>query len=63
MSKSMNEQAAFLIKDALDLIKQVLVKHSTAVLEEMRDQIVARNTRIAALEAENEALRDVGAKV
>lgn len=55
--KPFNEQAAFLIENALDLIKQVLIKHSAAVLEEMRDQIVARNTRIAALEAENEALR------
>jgi len=44
-----NEQAAFLIEDAADLIKQVLVKHSAAVLEEMRDQIVMRNTRIKEL--------------
>ena len=56
--KPFNEQAAFLIEDAVDLIKQVLIKHSAAVLEEMRDQIVARNTRIAALESENEALRE-----
>lgn len=53
--KPFNEQAAFLIEDAVDLIKQVLIKHSAAVLEEMRDQIVARNTRIAAIEAEVEA--------
>lgn len=50
MSKPFNEQAAFLIKDAMDLIKQVLVKHSAAVLEEMRDQIGARNKRISELE-------------
>jgi len=45
-----NEQAQFLIENALDLIKQVLVKHSAAVLEEMRDQIVKRNERISNLE-------------
>lgn len=44
-----NEQAAFLIEDAADLIKQVLVKHSAAVLEEVRDQIAMRNARIAEL--------------
>lgn len=49
-----NEQAAILIDDALDLIKQVLVKHSAAVLEEMHDQIVARNQRIKQLEDELE---------
>ena len=48
--KPFNEQAAFLIENALDLIKQVLVKHSAAVLEEMRDHIVARNDRISELE-------------
>ena len=48
--KPFNEQAAFLIEGALGLIKQVLVKHSAAVLEEMRDQIVKRNDRIAELE-------------
>ena len=52
--KSFNEQAAFLISDALGLIKQVLVKHSAAVLEEMRDQIVARNQSIKELEDELE---------
>lgn len=45
-----NEQAASLIECSLDLIKQVLVKHSAAVLEEMHDQIVARNDRISKLE-------------
>lgn len=48
--KPFNEQAAFLIEDAMNLIKQVLVKHSAAVLEEMRDQIVSRNKRISELE-------------
>ena len=48
--KPFNEQAAFLIEGAIDLIKQVLVKHSAAVLEEMHDQIVARNARISELE-------------
>lgn len=48
--KSFSEQSAFLMADALDLIKQVLVKHSAAVLEEMRDQIVARNDRTSELE-------------
>ena len=49
MSKPFNEQAAFLIEDALDLIKQVLVKHPAAVLEEMRDQITTRNDEIKQL--------------
>ena len=49
-----NKQAAFLIEGAVDLIKQVLVKHSAAVLEEMHDQIVARNQRIKQLEDELE---------
>lgn len=48
--KPFNEQAAFLIENALDLIKQVLIKHSAAALEEMRDQIVSRNDRISKLE-------------
>ena len=59
LSKPFNEQAAFLIENCLDLIKQVLVKHTAAVLEEMRDQIVARNDRIKQLEAEHDALRHV----
>lgn len=45
-------------EDALDLIKQVLVKHSAAVLEEMHDQIVTRNTRISNLEFERGQLRE-----
>ena len=48
--KPFNEQAAFLIETSLDLIKQVLVKHSAAVLEEMYDHIVKRNDRISELE-------------
>lgn len=52
--KPFNEQAAILIETALDMIKQVLVKHSAAVLEEMHDQIVARNQRIKQLEDELE---------
>ena len=39
-----------MIENALDLIKQVLVKHSAAVLEEMHDQIVARNEEIKQLQ-------------
>ena len=62
MSKSMNEQAAFLIEDALDLIKQVLIKHSAAVLEEMCDQIVTRNARISDLEKECALLREAAPK-
>lgn len=50
--KSFSEQAAFLVEGALDLIKQVLVKHSAAVLDEMRGHIVKRNDRIAELERE-----------
>ena len=52
--QSFNEQAAFLIETALDLIKQVLVKHSAAVLEEMHDQIVTRNEQIKQLAAERD---------
>lgn len=54
--KPFNKQAAELIDTALDLIKKVLVKHSAAVLEEMHDQIVKRNERIAELEREQDAL-------
>lgn len=56
MSKSFNEQAASLVENALNLIKQVLIKHSAAVLEEMHDQIVSRNDRIRQLEKENYAM-------
>lgn len=52
--KPFNEQAAIMIETAQDLIKQVLVKHSAAVLEEMHDQIVSRNQRIKQLEDELE---------
>lgn len=45
-----NEQAATLIKTSVELIEQVLLKHSRAILEEMHDQIVSRNNRIAELE-------------
>ncbi len=51
-----NEQAAFLIDGTIGLIKQVLVKHSAAVLEEMHDQIVKRNDRISKLEGSVETL-------
>ena len=54
-----NQQAAILIEDALDLIKKVLIKHSAAVLEEMHDQIVKRNKRIAHLESECNRLNDI----
>lgn len=50
MSKPFNEQAALLVENCLDLIKQVLVKHSAAVLNEMHDQIVARNEEIKQLQ-------------
>ena len=48
--KPFNEQAVFLIDSTMELIKQILVKHSGAVLKEMHDQIVKRNTRISNLE-------------
>ena len=54
---SFNDQAAYLIENSLDLIKQVLVKHSAAVLEEMRDQIVSRNNRIIAQEEQIKELK------
>lgn len=57
--KPFNEQATFLIQDALDLIKQVLVKHSAAVLEEMCDPIVKRNARIAVLEKNEKTLMNL----
>ena len=57
-TKPFNEQAALLVENCLDLIKQVLVKHTAAVLEEMRDQIVSRNKRISELERERNALDD-----
>ena len=60
--KPFNEQAAILINTAQDLIKQVLVKHSAAVLQEMHDQIVTRNERIRELERDA-ALRQPPADV
>jgi hypothetical protein len=59
-SRSFNEQATGLIEETMSLVKQVMVKHSAAVLSEMHDQIVSRNERIASLEtalAESEAAR------
>lgn len=44
-------QARDLSATAISLIKQVIQKHTVAVLEEFRDQIQARNARIAELEA------------
>ena len=54
MSNNYNEHAAYLINGTIDLIEKVLIKHSAAVLEEMHDQIVARNQRIKQLEDELE---------
>ena len=59
VSKTFNEQAAFLVENCLDLIKQVLVKHTAAVLEEMHDQIVSRNERISALEKNAKASEEL----
>ena len=59
MSKPFNEQAAFLIENCLDLIKQVLVKHTAAVLEEMHDQIVSRNDTIKNLTLSVEVAKKV----
>ena len=58
--KPFNEQAAILIETAQDLIKQVLVKHSAAVLEEMHDQIVQRNACISVIKAELEQANKKG---
>ena len=52
MSNAYNEQAADLINGTMDLIERILIKHSAAVLEEMRDQIVSRNDLIKQLEAD-----------
>ena len=67
MSKSFNEQAAFLVENCLDLIKQVLVKHASAVLEEMRDGIYAalrarpsRESQPAAQNADQSSVPGVG---
>ena len=64
MSKPFNEQAAFLVENCLDPIKQVLVKHETAVIAEFRTIIEAKNHELSliyaqrdALQVENEALR------
>ena len=64
VSKTFNEQAAFLVENCLDLIKQVLVKHETAVMAEFRTIIEAKNHELSliyaqrdALQVENEALR------
>ena len=58
--KPFNEQAAFLINNALGLIKQVLVKHSAAVLEEIHDQIVKQNERIKQLMIERDEANTKG---
>jgi len=58
--KPFNEQAALLIENALGLIKQVLVKHSAAVLEEMRDHIVRRNEQIKQLTTERDEANTKG---
>ena len=58
--KPFNEQAAILIETAQDLIKQVLVKHSAAVLKEMHDQIVQRNACISVIKAELEQANKKG---
>ena len=57
MSEPFNKQAASLVEETVGLIKQVLIKHSTAVLEEMYEQIVSRNDRIKQLETESEQFR------
>lgn len=44
-------QARDLSATAVSLIRQVIEKHTVAVLEEFRDQVQARNARIAELEA------------
>ena len=57
--KSFNEEAVFLIDGTIDLIKQILVKHSSAVLQEMGSQLLAKNDNIALLEKQNEAFTDL----
>lgn len=46
----MRKEAKELVKDCADLQQQVLEKFATAVLEEVADQIKARDSKIAALE-------------
>lgn len=46
----MRKEAKDLVKNCADLQQQVLEKFATAVLEEVADQIKARDARIAALE-------------
>ena len=63
-----NEHAALLIKAPLSLIKQILIRHTTAILEEMSDRqsyaaelehkLAAANRRIAELEGYNVGLAD-----
>lgn len=50
MSNAYNAHAADLINGTIDLIEKVLIKHSAAVLNEMHDQIVARNEEIKQLQ-------------
>lgn len=50
------QQARDLSTTVVSLIGKVVEKHTVAVLEEFRDQIQARNARIAELEKEREQL-------
>lgn len=46
-----------LIKKVSELQKQVLLKHTTAILEEMHDQLAKRDAEVQKLKDENELMR------
>lgn len=58
MSQPFNEQATSLVEKSADLIKQVLIKHNTAVLEEMYEQITSRDATISELSEQVKLLRE-----
>lgn len=47
--KAHKDAAAYLIESVADLQRQVLLKHTTAVLEEIHDQLKARDAMIGEL--------------
>lgn len=49
MSKSFEHEAEYLTAEVSDLQRRVLLKHSRAILEEIYDQLKAKNDEIARL--------------
>lgn len=54
MEREYYKQAEYLVETVSELQKQVLVKHTAAILEEMHDQIKRRNAEIKLLRSAQE---------